>query len=65
MIKGKVYNEGTKITIPEGSTSKEIIKLLVKNNLGNEEKYLELVNNPKEFYEDFDFLKEEGYDPKK
>ena len=59
LIKGKVYNEGTKITIPEGSTSKEIIKLLVKNNLGNEEKYLELVNNPKEFYEDFDFLKEE------
>ena len=60
LIKGKVYNEGTKnCYYTEGSTSKEIIKLLVKNNLGNEEKYLELVNNPKEFYEDFDFLKEE------
>ena len=56
---GKVYNEGIKITIPEGSTSTEIIDLLVKNNFGNEKVYKGLINNPKEFIKDFNFLNEE------
>ena len=33
LVKGKIYNEGIRITIPEGSTSFEIIDLLVKKNL--------------------------------
>lgn len=59
LAKGKIYNEGIKITVPEGSTSKEIIDLLVKNKLGSDKKYEELINNPKEFYGEFDFLKED------
>ena len=43
---GKIYNDGIKITIPEGSTSKE-------------ESYENLISNPKEFYNQFKFLKEE------
>ncbi len=58
LASGKIYNDGTKITIPEGSTSKEIVALLVKNKLGNKEKYEELINNPKELYNDVEFLKE-------
>ena len=59
LSKGKLYNAGTKVTIPEGSTSKEIIDILVKNKLGDKEKYEELINNPKEFYNDYGFLDEE------
>ena len=58
LASGKIYNDGIKITIPEGSTSKEIISILTDNKLGNKEKYEELINNPKEFYEDIEFLKE-------
>lgn len=59
LANAKVYNVGTKITIPEGSTSNEIIDILVKNKLGDKSKYEELVNNPEEFYEEYSFLKEE------
>lgn len=56
---GKMYNDGIKITIPEGSTSREIISILVGKNLGNEESYKKLISNPKEFYDKFKFLEEE------
>ncbi|MDO4925396.1 MAG: endolytic transglycosylase MltG [Turicibacter sp.] len=59
LVNGKIYNEGIKITIPEGSTSNEIIDLLVKNKLGRKEIYKELINNPKEFVGEFKFLNEE------
>ena len=44
---GKIYNDGIKITIPEGSTSKEIVSILVGQKLGNEESYEKLISNPK------------------
>ena len=56
---GKIYNDGIKITIPEGSTSREIVSILVEQNLGDEESYKELISNPKEFYDKFKFLEEE------
>lgn len=56
---GKIYNDGIKITIPEGSTSKEIVSILVGQKLGSEESYEKLISNPKEFYNQFKFLKEE------
>ena len=56
---GKIYNDGIKITIPEGSTSREIVSILVGKNLGNEESYENLISNPEEFYDKFKFLKEE------
>ncbi|WP_297137077.1 endolytic transglycosylase MltG [Terrisporobacter sp.] len=59
LVNGKIYNEGIKITIPEGSTSNEIIDLLVKNKLGEKEVYKELIGNSKEFAKDFKFLDEE------
>ncbi len=34
LVSGEMYQDGIKITIPEGSTSNEIISLLVKNELG-------------------------------
>lgn len=55
---GKIYNDGIKITIPEGSTSKEIVAILVKNEIGSKEEYEKLIKNPKEFYEEFVFLNE-------
>nr|WP_317333231.1 endolytic transglycosylase MltG [uncultured Romboutsia sp.] len=56
---GKIYNDGIKITIPEGSTSREIVSILVGKKLGNEESYEKLISNPNEFYDQFKFLKEE------
>jgi len=58
LASGKTYQDGIKITIPEGSTSKEIVDLLIKNKLGNKDAYEELINNPKEFYKQFSFLDE-------
>ena len=60
LCEGKIYNDGIKITIPEGSTSFEIIDILVKNKLGDKSVYEELINNPKEFNEKFDFLNDEN-----
>ena len=56
---GKIYHDGIKVTIPEGSTSKEIVSILVGKNLGDEETYEKLISEPKEFYDKFKFLKEE------
>ena len=59
LSKGKLYNDGIKITLPEGSTSFEIIDILVKNKLGDETVYKELINNPKEFKDNYKFLDDE------
>lgn len=59
LSKGKVYNDGIKITVPEGSTSFEIMDILAKNKLGEKNVYEELINNPKEFKEKFEFLDDE------
>lgn len=59
LSKGKVYNDGIKITVPEGSTSFEIMDILAKNKLGEKNVYEELINNPKEFKEKFKFLDDE------
>lgn len=56
LVSGEIYQDGIKITIPEGSTSKEVIDLLVKNNLGKTEDYEKLISNPSDFYKDFEFL---------
>ena len=56
---GKIYNDGIKITIPEGSTSREIVSILVDKKLGNEDSYEALISNPKEFYNDFKFFEED------
>ncbi|WP_455538162.1 endolytic transglycosylase MltG [Terrisporobacter sp.] len=56
LAKGKIYNQGVRITIPEGATSFEIIDLLVKNNIGKKGIYEKLINNPKEFKERFTYL---------
>lgn len=56
---GKIYNDGIKITIPEGSTSREIVSILLDKKLGNEDSYEALISNPKEFYNDFKFLEED------
>lgn len=58
LASGKIYNDGIKVTIPEGSTSKEIVSILVNKKLGNKETYEKLINNPKELYNDVKFLKE-------
>ena len=56
---GKIYKDGIKITIPEGSTSREIVSILVDKKLGNQDSYEALISNPKEFYNDFKFLEED------
>lgn len=59
LSEGKVYNDGIKITVPEGSTSFEIVDILVKNKLGDKNIYEKLINNPKEFKDNFKFLDDE------
>jgi UPF0755 protein len=59
LASGKIYQDGIKITIKEGSTSKEIIDILVSKKLGSKENYEELIQNPKEFYDEFSYLREE------
>ncbi|MGN1442928.1 MAG: endolytic transglycosylase MltG, partial [Acutalibacteraceae bacterium] len=58
LVSGEIYQDGVKITIPEGSTSNEIIALLVKNELGKKNDFEELIENPSAFYDEFDFLDE-------
>lgn len=58
LISGKTYNDGIKVTIPEGSTYKEVIKYLTNKKIGKVEVYEELINNPKEFYDKYKFLDE-------
>lgn len=57
LVSGKIHHVGVKITIPEGSTYKEVINILVKNNIGTKENYEALINKPSEFYDKFEFLK--------
>ena len=56
LASGEMYQDGIKITIPEGSTSNEIISLLVKNELGEKTDYQKLISRPSDFYDDFEFL---------
>ena len=58
LISGKIYNDGIKVTIPEGLTSKEIIDILVNKNIGDKANYEKLVKEPSKFYEKYPFLKE-------
>ncbi|MGX4598820.1 endolytic transglycosylase MltG [Faecalimicrobium sp. JNUCC 81] len=59
LASGKTYNDGIKVTIPEGATSKEIVSLLVDKKLGTKENYEKLIKNPKDFYKEASFLKED------
>lgn len=56
MIKGKVYQDGIKVTIPEGSVSTDIVDTLVKKGLGSRDKYVKLFRNPEKFSKKFTFL---------
>ena len=56
LASGEMYQDGIKITIPEGSTSNEIISLLVKNELGEKSDYQKLISSPSDFYDDNEFL---------
>lgn len=60
LTEGKVYNDGIKITIPEGSTFFEVTNILVKNKLGDKSIYEELMSNTKEFKDEFKFLDDEN-----
>lgn len=59
LASGKTYNDGIKVTIPEGATSKEIVSLLVDKKLGTKENYEKLIKSPKDFYKEASFLKED------
>lgn len=60
LASGKIYQDGVKITIPEGSTSKEIVSILVNKKLGEKSRYDELINKPEEFKAEFEFLNDKG-----
>lgn len=60
LSKGKIYNDGIKITVPEGSTSFEITDILVKNKLGDKSVYEDLINKPKSFKDKFKFIDDEN-----
>ena len=57
---GKIYHSGPKVTVKEGATSIEIIDELVKKNLGTKENYEKLINNPGEFRDKYEFLKDKN-----
>ena len=57
---GKIYHSGPKVTVKEGATSIEIIDELVKKNLGTKENYEKLINNPDEFRDKYEFLKDKN-----
>lgn len=59
LASGKMYQDGIKVTIPEGSTSKEIVAILINKDLGDREVYEKLIQDPSQFYEKFKFLKED------
>lgn len=58
LSEGKVYIHGVKVTIPEGSTYKEVINLLVDKKIGSKENYEKLINDASNFYDKYEFLKE-------
>jgi len=58
MVKGQIYQDGIKVTLPEGSVSTDIVAKLVAKGLGDKEKFVDLYRNPSEFYNKFPFLKD-------
>lgn len=56
LVAGKVYQDGIKVTFPEGSVSTDIVEKLVKRGLGKRETYVSLFRNPKEFSKKYTFL---------
>lgn len=65
-FEGKVYR-GKKFVVQEGLEAVQIAKKIQDEGLGSEEKFMELVNNPAHFSEEYPFLKDpkitslEGY----
>lgn len=65
-FEGKVYR-GKKFVVQEGLEAVQIAKKIQDEGLGKEEKFMELVNNPAHFSEEYPFLKDpkitslEGY----
>lgn len=58
LVRGEIYQDGIKLTIPEGSISTDIVKKLVAKGLGDKEKFVELYRNPSKFAGKFAFLKD-------
>src|SRR3712207_4663985 len=58
MVKGQIYQDGIKITLPEGSVSTDIVSKLVAKGLGDKETFVELYRNPDKFANKFSFLKD-------
>ncbi|WP_099188165.1 endolytic transglycosylase MltG [Tepidibacter mesophilus] len=64
---GRVYKDLVKITIPEGFEAHQIADRISQLGLGNKDKFMDLVNNPVNFSDDYKFLNEgdilslEGY----
>ncbi|WP_304205458.1 endolytic transglycosylase MltG [Peptostreptococcus russellii] len=56
LIKGQIYQDGIKVTIPEGSVSTEVVDALVKKGLGKRETYVKLFRDPKQFSDKYKFL---------
>ncbi|MBC2576482.1 endolytic transglycosylase MltG [Peptostreptococcus canis] len=56
MIDGMVYQDGIKITIPEGSLSTDIVNKLVNKGLGNRQVFVKLFREPKAFSKEYKFL---------
>jgi len=57
---GKVYNDSTAVTIPEGFESYKIAERLEKLGLANEARFMELVGKPEAFESKVDFIKGES-----
>lgn len=55
---GKVFHEGTKVVIPEGELSTNIVNDLVIKRFGTRTEFVKLFRNPSEFYNEYPFLKE-------
>lgn len=58
IVKGKIYQDGIKVTIPEGSISTDIVNTLVAKKLGNRDTYVKLFRDPSQFSGKFSFLKD-------
>lgn len=56
MVRGKIYQDGIKVTIPEGSISTDIVNKLVSLGLGNREEYVKLFRDPSAFATKYKFL---------
>lgn len=58
LLRGQIFQDGIKVTIPEGSVSTEIVNLLVKKKLGDREKFVKLFRSPSDFADKYKFLKD-------